>query len=507
MATLVHDDLVDGARMRRGVPSAWSVFGPRRALSAGDYLFACAFAELAAAEDPRAVDDARRRAASPSRAARRCSAGRRAPGDDDRRLPRAVRPEDREALRGGVQPRLGRRPGPRRLRPRARDRVPDRRRHPRLRRPDAGDGEDPRHRPARGDADDAAPSRGGAGRGRAPRARRRPARGRARPRRGHRRARALARGSARLRREGALVHRLGRRTARSSRPSPTPWWTEPRDWRSPHDTTLELVREKVLAGERLDLEDGLALLESDDLLALGELADLARRVRGGDDRVFFVQNVYLNQTNVCRVKCKFCAFAATQKQAHAYTITPDELSPTPSRSGSDSGYTEIHMVNGESPHVDFDFYRDTIAGPPRGAAGRVPQVLHGLRDPPHDDALGALARGGAARAPGGRPRRAHGRRRRGVRRPRAAARRARQGAPRHLVPRPRHRAPARHPDALHAALRPRRDLRGADRAPAPAARPAGQDGRLPRVHPARVPPGEHGLRAPRLHVPGRAPPT
>ena len=48
------------------------------------------------------------------------------------------------------------------------------------------------------------------------------------------------------------------------------------------DNTLDLVREKVEAGERLDFDDGLALLESDDLLALGELADLARRLRGGD---------------------------------------------------------------------------------------------------------------------------------------------------------------------------------------------------------------------------------
>jgi len=55
MATLVHDDLVDGARMRRGVPAAWSVFGSGAALSAGDYLFACAFAELAATEDSDAV--------------------------------------------------------------------------------------------------------------------------------------------------------------------------------------------------------------------------------------------------------------------------------------------------------------------------------------------------------------------------------------------------------------------------------------------------------------------
>jgi aminodeoxyfutalosine synthase len=123
--------------------------------------------------------------------------------------------------------------------------------------------------------------------------------------------------------------------------------------------TLESIREKVEANERLDLEDGLALLESDDLLALGELADLARRVRGGTDEVYFVQNLYLNQTNVCRVKCKFCAFAATQKQAKAYTITTGELVEDALRQRELTGFTEIHIVNGESPHVDFDFYVDT----------------------------------------------------------------------------------------------------------------------------------------------------
>jgi aminodeoxyfutalosine synthase len=126
-------------------------------------------------------------------------------------------------------------------------------------------------------------------------------------------------------------------------------------------STLETIREKVEAGERLDFEDGLALLESDDLLALGELADLARRVRGGTDDVFFVQNLYLNQTNVCRVKCKFCAFAKTQKQGDAYTMTPDELVEDALRQREATGFTEIHMVNGENPHVGFDFYVETIA--------------------------------------------------------------------------------------------------------------------------------------------------
>ena len=84
-------------------------------------------------------------------------------------------------------------------------------------------------------------------------------------------------------------------------------------------------------------------------------------MRGGTDEVYFVQNLYLNQTNVCRVKCKFCAFAATRKQEHAYTLTADELVEDVLAQRQVTGFTEIHMVNGENPHVDFDFYRDTIA--------------------------------------------------------------------------------------------------------------------------------------------------
>src|SRR3954465_2231234 len=114
--------------------------------------------------------------------------------------------------------------------------------------------------------------------------------------------------------------------------------------------TLAPIREKVEAGERLDLEDGLTLMESDDLLALGELADLARRLRGGGDEVFFVQNLNLYQTNVCRVKCKFCAFAKTRKQEDSYTLTADEFVDDAVAQYARSRFTEIHCVNGENPH-------------------------------------------------------------------------------------------------------------------------------------------------------------
>jgi len=55
MATLTHDDLIDGARVRRGRASAWTAYGPEAARAAGDYLFARAFAELSATGDARAV--------------------------------------------------------------------------------------------------------------------------------------------------------------------------------------------------------------------------------------------------------------------------------------------------------------------------------------------------------------------------------------------------------------------------------------------------------------------
>jgi geranylgeranyl pyrophosphate synthase len=55
MATLVHDDLVDGARLRRGLPAAWSVYGADAAKAAGDYLYARAFGVLAETGDEGAV--------------------------------------------------------------------------------------------------------------------------------------------------------------------------------------------------------------------------------------------------------------------------------------------------------------------------------------------------------------------------------------------------------------------------------------------------------------------
>src|SRR5439155_15146069 len=55
LATLVHDDLIDGAEVRRGQAAAWTRVGAEAAKATGDYLFARAFAELAETGDGSAV--------------------------------------------------------------------------------------------------------------------------------------------------------------------------------------------------------------------------------------------------------------------------------------------------------------------------------------------------------------------------------------------------------------------------------------------------------------------
>ena len=55
MASLVHDDLIDHAALRRGHATAWKTHGAVGARATGDYLFARAFAELAGAGDTEGV--------------------------------------------------------------------------------------------------------------------------------------------------------------------------------------------------------------------------------------------------------------------------------------------------------------------------------------------------------------------------------------------------------------------------------------------------------------------
>src|SRR3979411_1587137 len=73
------------------------------------------------------------------------------------------------------------------------------------------------------------------------------------------------------------------------------------------------IYEKVIAGERLSYEDGLRLYRTNNLSAVGYLANIVReRIHG--DRAHYILNQHINYTNICNKHCKFCYFAKNPKE-------------------------------------------------------------------------------------------------------------------------------------------------------------------------------------------------
>ncbi len=120
---------------------------------------------------------------------------------------------------------------------------------------------------------------------------------------------------------------------------------------SGHKRELE---EKVLAGERLSYDDGVALYGSDDLAWLGGLAHHVR-ARKNADRTYFNVNRHLNLTNVCVASCAYCSFQRKPGAKDAYTMRVEEAVRL-AEAMRPSGITELHIVNGLHPTLPWKYY-------------------------------------------------------------------------------------------------------------------------------------------------------
>ncbi|MGI8733428.1 MAG: aminofutalosine synthase MqnE [Pyrinomonadaceae bacterium] len=125
------------------------------------------------------------------------------------------------------------------------------------------------------------------------------------------------------------------------------------------DKNLIEIAEKIELGERLSLADGLDLYATDDLSALGKLADKVRRGKHGKITYFNV-NRHFNPTNVCYADCKFCGFYRTPRQADAYTHNIDE-SLRIAGEAVQEGATELHIVGGLNTKLPFSYFTDLLA--------------------------------------------------------------------------------------------------------------------------------------------------
>ena len=134
---------------------------------------------------------------------------------------------------------------------------------------------------------------------------------------------------------------------------------------------------KAVAGERLTPEEGLALLESRDLAALGRAADeVTRRLHPENYRTYNIDR-NINYTNVCTAVCDFCAFYRPPKSDEGYVLPRDVLLQKV-RETVELGGDQILMQGGLHPDFKLDWYEELLHDIKR----RFPQVnIHGFSPP------------------------------------------------------------------------------------------------------------------------------
>ena len=120
-------------------------------------------------------------------------------------------------------------------------------------------------------------------------------------------------------------------------------------------TSLQIVVDKILNDESLDHEDGLRLFSEPNLFDLGRLAHLHKEAMYGQ-KAYFNSNVHINQTNICVLACRFCAFRRGPKADDAYALTIDTYLDELSKF---SPYVnEVHSVGGLHPEWTVEHYSE-----------------------------------------------------------------------------------------------------------------------------------------------------
>ncbi|MDR4498311.1 MAG: aminofutalosine synthase MqnE [Candidatus Scalindua sp.] len=118
---------------------------------------------------------------------------------------------------------------------------------------------------------------------------------------------------------------------------------------------LSDIYEKVMDKQRLGYEDGMRLFESHEIHTIGYLANIVRE-RINKNNVYYVINRHINYTNICKNRCKFCAFSRTQEKSDAFLMSIDEMRDKAARIIEEEGATELHIVGGLHPEVGLDYY-------------------------------------------------------------------------------------------------------------------------------------------------------
>ncbi len=97
------------------------------------------------------------------------------------------------------------------------------------------------------------------------------------------------------------------------------------------------------------------MLQSGDLLSLGQEADAVREKMHPGNIVTFIIDRNINYTNICLNECSFCAFYRSKSDAQAYCLSLDEILQKVGEAVA-CGATQVMLQGGLHPDLDFSYY-------------------------------------------------------------------------------------------------------------------------------------------------------
>jgi cyclic dehypoxanthinyl futalosine synthase len=133
------------------------------------------------------------------------------------------------------------------------------------------------------------------------------------------------------------------------------------------------ILDRAVGGGRIDADDALFLLEQGDLARIGEAADAIRRRRFPDGNATFIIDRNINYTNVCVVRCSFCAFYRLPGDAEGYRRSKEEIFQRVEEA-LDKGATQVMFQGGHDPKLTIAYYEDLLSS----VKARYPITLHSL---------------------------------------------------------------------------------------------------------------------------------
>ena len=117
---------------------------------------------------------------------------------------------------------------------------------------------------------------------------------------------------------------------------------------------------RAMDGVRLTFDDGVRLFQSDDAHAIGWAADTLRRKLHGDS-TYYVVNRHVNYTDICKNRCRFCAFSRSEGEEGAYALTVPEILSKARELWEELRFSELHIVGGLHPTLPFSYYLEMLS--------------------------------------------------------------------------------------------------------------------------------------------------